>query len=463
MVVGEFTQEVQLVVIGGGPAGYTAAFRAAELGMQVAVIDKRPDLGGVCLHAGCVPSKTLQHVGEVATTAREAATFGVRTGDVSVDAVGAAGWVDTTVDKLGKGLASRAKALGVERIVGAAHFEDAKHIGVPGSSTPHLKFRRAIIAGGAVPAGHPVLSFDLPRVMSGEKAVRTPMDAARLLVVGQDYMAAEIASIAAAFGASVTLAIPGPRLLPDADDDLVRPLERALKRAGVTLAPETDVASADASEDALTVGWDGPKPPADATFDRAIICLGRAADTSSFRLDKTGVTLDDHGFITVDGQMRTTDPRIFAAGDVTGPPFLADMAIAQGRVAAEAASGAPAALDVRAVPMVIFARPAIAWCGLTENEAKAHGMSYSVAKSPLGASGRAMGMNQAEGMTKVIYDPATREVLGVGLTGPHAPEAIGSAALAIEMGAEVGDLAGTMHPHPTMAELLADVAASVAE
>jgi dihydrolipoamide dehydrogenase len=447
MVVGEFTQEVDLLVIGGGPAGYAAAFRAAELGVSVAIVDPRADLGGVCLHEGCVPSKTLCDLAATIRAAGGAAAMGASFGPPAIDRAKAAAWVDATVAKLAKGLAARAKQLNVTRLVGEARFEDGKHVAVTGGSVPRVKFRKAIIATGSRPIEHAALPFDGERVLTPEQAVRAQAPKT-LLVFGSDYIAIEIASIFAALGSKVTLASPEPSILPEVDDDVLRPLRKSLDS---TLA-----------EILLGAAIDGK---AAAKFDRVVVSLGRRANIDSLDLGKAGVECDANGCVHVDTSMKTSSPRVFAAGDVAaraGGTMLANVALAQGRVAAEVVAGQPGAFDARAIPRAAFTDPNLAWVGVTEKEARAAGMVHAVAKAPWGLSGRAVGMNRAEGLTKIIFDPSTKEVLGVGIVGAGACEMIGEAALAIEMGAMLDDLALTLHPHPTMSELIADAARSQA-
>lgn len=454
MVVGEFTQETTLLVIGGGPAGYAAAFRAAELGVETAIVDPRAELGGTCLHAGCVPSKTLCDLSATIRAATAAAAMGTTFAPPVIDGAKVSAWVDGTVEKLAKGLAARARQLKITRLVGAARFEDGKHVAVTGGSIPRVKFRKAIIATGTRPVEHPDLLFDGQRIWTPEEAVRlavTRADASEeapdaaiprtLLIIGSDYMAVEIASIYAALGSKVTLASPEAALLPDVDDDLLRPLRKSLESslAEVLLSATIDAKAA-------------------SKFDRVVISLGRRANVESLDLDEAGVAYDEHGFIRVDGTMKTVSSRIFAAGDVTGGPLLANVALAQGRVAAEVLAGQTSAFDARAIPHAVFTDPNLAWVGLTEKQAKREGIPHATVKAPWGLSGRAVGLNRADGLTKIIFDSATREVLGVGLAGVGACEMIGEAALAIEMGATLDDLALTLHPHPTMHELLSDAA-----
>lgn len=464
MVVGEFTQETDLVVIGGGPAGYTAAFRAAELGVQTVLVDSRPDaaLGGVCLHEGCIPSKTLLHVAQTAQLAEQAAEFGVKFGMPKIDIAAVKAWRDKTVAKLAAGLAALCKKHGVERIEGKAHFESSRTVALLDGAVPRIKFRRALIATGSQPKVRIEAPFDGACVVPPGEALRLERAPKRLLVWGGDYQAVEAAEIFAFLGSEVTLAHEGDRLLPEADADLIRPLLKRLTPRLKGVVPQFAPTGIETKKSTVKVRGEETI----REFDLVIVSAGHIGNTRGLQLEKTGVKIDADGFIQVDDKMRTDDPRLFAAGDVTGGPLLADKAIAQGRVAAEAIAGGGgrehAAFDARAIPACIFTDPQIAWAGLTEEGAASRSIPHKAAKIPWGASGRAVGMGR-EGLTKVIYDPASRLILGVGMCGPQACEMIGEAALAIEMGALIDDLAMTLHPHPTMSEMLAEAAKQAGE
>ena len=461
MVVGEFTQETDLVIIGGGPAGYTAAFRAAELGVPTVVVDSRAEgqLGGLCLHQGCVPSKTLLGIAETVFAAENAASMGVFV-KPKVDFAAVREWKNKTIAKLVNGLESQARKHGVEIISGEAQFEDAKHI-VARTDTAgqqRIKFKRALIATGAVHAPHPKFALDGTHVITPAEAMSLETLPEKLLIVGSDYMAVELAMIFSALGSQTTIMCEEPELLPEADRDLVRPLAKNLERRLAALHIGVSIESASTQKGGVSIALAGASARAKTKFDQVIVCGQLAGNARGLHLEKTQVTLDDHSFIAVDPKTRTADPRIFAAGDVTGPPLLADKAIHQGRVAAEVIAGRDSVLDVRAVPMTIFSDPQVAWCGLTENQAKSNNISHAVAKMPWGASGRAVGLGRQDGLTKVLYDPESQLVLGVGLVGHGACEMISEGALAIEMGATLTDLAHTMHPHPTMSEMISDAA-----
>jgi dihydrolipoamide dehydrogenase len=458
MVVGEFTQEVELVVIGGGPGGYSAAFRAAELGVETVIVDALPALGGICLHHGCVPSKTLLHIAEIIRAADRAGQFGVGYDKPTIDLDGMRAWLNKARETLGKGLAAQAKKHNVEFVQGEASFEDARRLNVVGGPVPRIRFRRAIIATGSKPIEHEHLPFGHDRVWTPSDALDLPLIPDRLLIVGNGYMAVEFATIYSALGSRVTLVTEHDAFLPVVDDDLSRPLLRTLKGSLEHLSVKTAIAGAKLQDDAITITFAGDGAPKETTFDAAIVAVGQRANIESLQLDRTQVALNECGFIAVNDELRTNDPRMFAVGDVTGGPLLADYALAQGRIAGEVIAGWKSGLDVHAVPVTIFSDPQIAWCGLTEQRAKAEGIGHAVVKIPWGASGRAVGMGRTDGMTKIVYEPDAKIVLGVGLVGPHAAEMISEGALAVEMVAELDDIAGTIHPHPTMSELIADAA-----
>jgi dihydrolipoamide dehydrogenase len=462
MVVGQFTQETDLVIIGAGPAGYSAAFRAAELGVHTTIVDSRGGaadgsgaLGGVCLHAGCVPSKTLLHIAETINLAERAGEFGIALGKPKVDHDAVKAWVRKTIKRLAAGLDSLAKKHGVDRVEGCAHFEDSRNLALLDASIPRIRFKRALIATGSVQRAHPELPFDGSHVLTPAEAIGLENIPKRLLIVGSDYMAAELATIFAALGSIVTLALEGDRILPDIDADLVKPLHKRLAEI-CTILPVCRPKLDKVSRKGAAVDLRNEREP--AMFDMVIVTAGHIGNTRGLQLEKTQVKVDADEFIHVDQHQRTNDPRIFAAGDVAGGPLFADKAMAQGRIVAEMIAGKASVFDARVIPGAIFTDPQIAWCGLLDNDATRQAGDVAVLKMPWGASGRAVGMGRSEGLTKVIYDKSSKLVLGVGIVGSGACEMIGEAALAIEMGAVLDDLAGTIHPHPTMSELIADAA-----
>lgn len=450
MVVGEFTQEVDLLVIGAGPAGYSAAFRAGELGVSAAIVDPRHALGGVCLHEGCIPSKALLGIAQTIADAQRAESFGVTFEQPKIDISQLRARCAEAISALTRGLDAQCKKFKVERLTGEAVFEDNKHVAIRGGSVPRVKFRKAIIATGSAPTPHAALPFDGKRMLTPRDFMRSLSDPANTLplpksivVLGHGYAAVEIAMIASALGSKVTLMTESQALLPDADPDLVRPL---LRRLTESLAE-------------VRTGANDIESLSDA--ECVVIALGDAPNVEHLALDKINIQRDSGGAIVVDETMRTSETRIFAVGDVTGAPMLADRAIVQGRVAGEVAAGWNSAFDARVVPFTVFTDPQLAWCGLTEQQAKHEGIDVRVVKMPWGASGRAVSLGRSDGMTKLILDPATKLLLGAGIVGAGACELIAEACLAIEMGAVADDLAATVHPHPSLSELLANAAMQV--
>jgi len=460
MVVGEFTQETDLVIIGGGPAGYAAAFRAAELGVQTVIVDSRRDgaLGGVCLHEGCIPSKTLLHVAEMIDQAEHPTQLGVSFGKPKIDLAAIRSWKENSIKKLAAGLESQCKKHGVERIQGRAHFEDSRNIALLDSTIPRIRFRRALLAVGATPKVHANIPFDGNLILTPGEALKIDLVPKSLLIVGDDYMAVELAAIYSSLGSAVTLASPAERLLPEVDIDLARPLIKRLESRLSGLHNGIAVAKAEIDGKIARVKFEGPEAPKSGKFELVIVANGHVGNTRGLQLEKTKVELDSNEFVGIDAHMRTADPRIFAAGDVTGAPLLADKALHQGRIAAEVIAGKATMFDARVIPTAIFTDPQIAWCGLIEEDAKRQGVEYAVARIPWGASGRAVGMGRSEGLTKIIYDPHSQVIFGIGMVGFNACELIAEGALAIEMGAVLTDLAATIHPHPTVSELISDVA-----
>ncbi|MHC5026924.1 MAG: dihydrolipoyl dehydrogenase family protein [Planctomycetota bacterium] len=451
MVVGEFSTETTLLIVGGGPGGYAAAFRAAELGVPTILVDEREDLGGVCLHEGCVPSKTMLDIARTIET-MNAGKRGIEPASPNLDPDAMQRWIDGAVGGLARGLAATAKRLKIDVVQGRATFNGARDASVPGGTVSRIRFRRALIATGASSIQHAQLPFDGERVLRPNDALR-PLEG-NVLVFGSGYMALELASIHAALGCTVTLATEDDALLPDADPDLTKVVQRSLKQRLAGLTTGRGIEQASVQGDVVNVVMGG----AESAYDYVIIAGAQRGNTANLGLDLLDAAPDANGFLAVDDQMRTANPRVFAVGDVTGPPLSAALAMHQGRVAAEVIAGQPSGLDATVVPSVVFTDPPMAWCGLTEHDAKANGISHATRSLRWGASGRAAGMGRTDGVTKIVYDPATQVVLGVGLCGVEAPEMIGEGCLAVEMGAELGDLARTIHAHPTMSELLSDVA-----
>jgi len=459
MVMGEYTQETELLVIGGGPGGYAAAFRAADLGLEVTVIDQEGRLGGVCLFRGCIPSKTLLHVAELIQEAGRAEAMGVSFGPPHLDLGKIRQWKNQVVDRLAKGLMDLSRSRGVQVIKGRAEFEDSHHVRVQGSDISRFTFKHAIIATGSRATALPGYESNKGgRIMNSSGALALADIPGRLLVVGGGYVGVELGSLYASLGSRVVVVEGNDRLMTGADADLVQPLVRHLSDLFEGIHVKTRVSALVELEDGVEVTLEGAGGGARQVFDRVLVAIGRRPNSGNIGVDRTGVTLDEHGFIKVDERRRTSDPSIFAIGDVVGGAMLAHKAMHEGKVAAEAIAGQPAAFDVQAIPAVVYTDPQIAWCGLTEEEARSRNRPVKVTRFPWSASGRAASLGLARGMTKLIVDPESQRVLGMGIVGRDAGELISEGVLAIEMGALAQDLAMTIHPHPTLSESEEEVA-----
>lgn len=445
--------ETQLAVIGAGPGGYAAAFRAADRGLKVALIDDRPRPGGVCLNIGCIPSKALLHIAEVMATAKDAEAWGVQFGAPNVDFSRVRSFKEQVVDRLVSGLEKLIKARRIQYIRGRAVFIDSERLRVEDSPVEIVSFEQAVIATGCIPLLPESFAAAGPRVMTSTGALELADLPARLLVVGGGYIGLELATVYAALGSRVTIVEFTESLLPGVDPDLVRPVARRLagRVEAIRLGTKVEAIRSEGETLRVTLGGD---PPGELEVDRVLVAIGRRPTTSGLGLENTKVQLDEKGFIRVDASRRTADPRIFAIGDIAGDPQLAHKATREGIVAADAAAGESSVFDPAAIPAVVFTDPEIAWCGMTEAQAKAAGMKPVVRRFPWGASGRAITLDRTEGLTKVIADPETERILGVGIVGPGAGELIAEGVLAMEMGAVAEDLAGAIHPHPTLSETL---------
>ncbi len=457
MVMGEFSQESEVVVIGGGPGGYAAAFRAADLGLDVTLVEKEKRLGGVCLKRGCIPSKTLLHVSQLLYDARQAGNLGLEFGVPDIDLDKVRGFKDRVVSKLTGGLDHLAEKRGVQVLQARAEFESSDTIRLAGGEISKLEFEHAIIATGSLPIALPGTDFS-ERVMSSREALHLVDVPERLLVVGGGYVGLELGSVYAALGSEVTVVEMLDRLISQADDDLARPLIKRIKEIFAAVYTETKVASLEEHDEYVEVTLEGAVDEPEQRFDRVLIAVGRRPNTENLGLENTDVAVDERGFIQIDDQQRTADPNIFAVGDAVGGMMLAHKAMREGKVAAEVIVGEPAAFDVRAIPAVVYTDPQLAWAGLTESEAREQEREIKVSRFPWRASGRALTMEAPEGMTKIIVDPETETVLGFGIVGRNAGEMIAEGALAVEMGAVVQDLALTVHAHPTLSETEGEVA-----
>ncbi|MCC6977580.1 MAG: dihydrolipoyl dehydrogenase [Candidatus Melainabacteria bacterium] len=459
MVVGEMVQEVDLVVLGAGPGGYTAALRAAELGIKTILVDAMPKPGGVCLHMGCIPSKALLHAAEVINTAKGAGKFGLHFAEPKLNVEELRTWKTSVTDKLAQGIVGMCKSSGVDIIHGQAKFNDSKSLRVdcPGESAMRIKFKHCILATGSRPTVIPKLfksekDQKSPRIVDSTGALNLENVPKSLLVVGGGYIGLEMGTVYSALGSEVTVVEMTDGLLPGVDRDLVKPLATHLSGSFKNIWLSTTVVSLEEVKNGVEVTLKGKDVPEKMTFEKVLIAVGRRPNSDNIGLESTQVTIDAQGFVTVDEQCRTSDKKILAIGDVSGQPMLAHRAMRQGMVAAEVLAGRKSAFDNRAIPAVVFTEPEIAWAGITETEAKAQGKEVAAAKFPWSASGRAMTLAEPVGQTKVIYDPETTAVLGVGMVGPRAGELIAEAVIAIEMGAVLEDLVVAIHPHPTLSE-----------
>ncbi len=454
--------ECALVVLGAGPGGYTAAFRAADLGMDVVLIERYATLGGVCLNVGCIPSKALLHAASVIDHAAHGAELGISFAPPKIDVDALRGYKEKVVGQLTKGLAGMAKQRKVRVEQGTGRFVSPNEIEVSGAdgSTRLLRFGQAIIAAGSQAVKLPMFPWDDPRIMDSTDALALADVPKRLLVVGGGIIGLEMATVYRALGSEVTVVEFMDQLIPGADADLVRPLAARLKAQGVTVHLKTKAATVKATKKAVTVGFqaasEGEKPALESgDYDRVLVAVGRAPNGAKINAAAAGVEVTERGFIAVDRQMRTNVPHIFAIGDIVGNPMLAHKASHEAKLAAEVAAGEKREWVARVIPSVAYTDPEIAWVGVTETEARAKGLTVGVGKFPWAASGRAIGIGRTEGFTKLVFDEETERVIGGGIVGPNAGELIGEIALAIEMGAEAADIAATIHPHPTLNESVA--------
>jgi len=449
--------KTQLAVIGGGPGGYAAAFLAADLGMQVTLIDLEKNPGGVCLYRGCIPSKALLHIAKLINEAGEAKKWGVEFGEPKIDINKLRDFKNGVVNKLTGGLGQLSKQRKVNYINGKATFVNSNTLSVAkvDGTTEEVVYEKAILATGSVPAKVPGLSIDSPRVMDSTGALELKDVPKRLLVIGGGYIGLELSTVYAALGSKVTVVEMMPGLLPGADRDLVAVLEKRVKAAMESVLVETKVVDLKETKDGITVKLEGKNVTVpEQTFDKVLISVGRKPVTTGFGIENTKVKVNERGFVIVDKQLKTDDPNIYAIGDIVGNPMLAHKAAAEGKVAVEAIFGNKVAFEPNAIPAVVFTDPELTWAGLTETEAREKGIKVEIAKFPWGASGRATTLDRNDGMTKLIIEPGTERILGVGIVGVGAGDMIAEGTLAIEMGAVVKDLELTIHPHPTLSETM---------
>jgi len=446
--------DYDLVVLGAGPGGYTAAFRAADLGLSVALIDRGPTLGGVCLNVGCIPSKALLHAARVIEDAESMAEFGVRFGRPEIDAVKLRDWKNGVVARLTGGLETLARQRKVTVIRGEAVFVAAHALQVgEGGTTRAVSFDNCIIAAGSESLRLPGLPDD-PRIIDSTGALELDLPES-LLVVGGGIIGLEMATVYDALGVAVSVVELTPGLMPGCDRDLVRVLEKRVTRRYTRILTGTRMAAIEATTEGLRVAFAGDGAPEPQLFGKVLVAVGRSPNGSRVGAAAAGVHVNERGFIPTDRQMRTNVPHIFAIGDVVGQPMLAHKATHEGKVAAEAAAGLKSFFDARVIPSVAYTDPEVAWVGLTETDAKARGVPFEKTSFPWAASGRSLALGRDEGFTKLLFDPQTHRVLGGGIVGTNAGDLIAEVALAIEMGADAADLALTIHPHPTLSETVA--------
>jgi dihydrolipoamide dehydrogenase len=447
-----------VAVIGGGPGGYAAAFQAADLGLRTAVIEQDPQLGGVCLLRGCIPSKALLHAARLITEAEEAQAWGITFDKPKLDLEALRRRMQAIVGKLTKGVQTLAASRKVEVIHARASFKNATTLSLSGAGGQRdLSFAHAILATGSRPAIPASLKLDDPRVMDSTGALELPDVPARLLVIGGGYIGLEMGTVYQALGSEVTVVEALPHLLNGADPDLVRPLQLRMQRRFKAIRLNTKVEKLDARKDGVSVTSTGSDGITTELFDRVLVAVGRKPNTEQLGLEQTKIALSHKGFIQVDKQMRTAEQTVFAIGDVVGEPMLAHKASHEGLVAARVIAGQQAAFDAT-IPAVIFTDPEIAWCGLTEEAAKTSGQHVTIARFPWAASGRATTLGRNDGLTKLVLDAESGRVLGVGICGAGAGELIAEGVLAIEMGAMAEDVAASIHPHPTLSETVMEAA-----
>jgi len=451
-VQGDATHSAQLVVIGSGPGGYTAAFRAADLGLDVILVEKDPYLGGVCLNVGCIPSKALLHAAKVIDDAAAMADHGVIFEQPRIDAGKLVSWKNRVVGRLTSGLAQLAKQRKVRVIAAYAKFESANRLSLDNGES--IAFEKCVIAAGSEPLMLPNLPDDR-RIIDSTGALEVDPLPERLLVVGGGIIGLEMACVYAAFGVEVNVVELLDSLMPGTDKDLLRPFMKIIKHRYDAIMVSTKVTRMRATTPGIEVSFEGKDAPPIGVYDRVLVAIGRKANGDKLDADKAGVNVDEHGIIEVDKQMRTNVPHIFAIGDLAGGPMLAHKATHEARVAAEVAAGEKSYFDARTIPSVAYTDPEIAWVGLTETEAKEKGIEYGAAKIPWAASGRALSLGRDEGFTKLLFDKNTDRVLGGAIVGPNAGDLIAEIGLAIEMGADASDIALTVHPHPTLSETIA--------
>ncbi len=453
-------KHIDILVIGSGPGGYAAAFRAADLGREVIIVDKDPTLGGVCLNRGCIPSKTLLHIAKVLEETESLKKMGVSFAKPKIDINTVRDWKNKIINQLSGGIAQMAKARKVETIEGVATFISDKEIQIESKSKKeHITFDHCIIAAGSSSSRIPGIPFDNKNVLTSKTALDIEKIPKNLLVIGGGYIGLEMGTVFNALGADVSIAEFLPNLLPGADPDLVKPLARKLKKHFNEIHLSTKIVDVKPSKpNGLIVTMEKDGETTTKKFEQVLVSVGRKPNTKTIGLENTTIKTNTKGFIEVDKQQKTNVKNIYAIGDIAGDPMLAHKATHEGKVAAEVICGLPAAFDAKAIPAVIFTDPEIAWVGITESEAKEKSIPYEKGEFPWAASGKSLAIGRNEGKTKIIFDPITKRTIGVGIVGPNAGDLISEGALAIEIGADAEDISLTVHPHPTLGETFANAA-----
>ena len=447
--------DAQVVVLGAGPGGYTAAFRAADLGLKTILIERYPSLGGVCLNVGCIPSKALLHISKVKSEIEELKEHGIELGSGNPDAKSVRNWTESIINKLTSGLKAMAKKRKIEIVEGLGTFSSPNSIEVNNNGeTKTIKFDSAIIAAGSQASKLPFLPDD-PRIMDSTDALLLENIPNRMLVIGGGIIGLEMATIYASMGCKITIVEMLDSLISECDKDIVRPLEKRIKKIYEKIYLKTGVTSVVAKKSGLEVSFEGKDAPEKDLFDAILVAVGRTSNGNKIGADKAGVNVDNRGFISVDNQQRTNVANIFAIGDIAGQPMLAHKATHEGKLAAEVIAGHKVGFDDRVIPSVAYTDPEIAWVGLSETEAKEKGVDYGKGVFPWAASGRSLALGRDEGVTKILFDKVTNRIVGAAIVGPNAGDLIAECALAIEMGSDAEDIGLTIHPHPTLSETVA--------
>ena len=460
---GDSDMHAEVVVLGSGPGGYTAAFRAADLGKKVILIERYSNIGGVCLNVGCIPSKALLHTAQIINETDEMAEHGVTFGKPKIDLPRLADFKNKVIGQLTGGLAQLAKKRKVEIVTGYGRFTSPKTIEVENEGKKiTVSFDDCIIAAGSKVMRIPGFPYEDERLMDSTGALELADVPKRLLVIGGGIIGLEMATVYDALGSKVSIVELSPGLIPGCDRDLVRPLEKRVKKRYENIWLNAKVTDIKALKGGLKVTFEGKKVPETDTFDRVLLAVGRSPNGNDIAADNAGVAVDERGFIPVDKQQKTNVPNIYAIGDIVGQPMLAHKATHEGKVAAEVISGMKSFFDAKTIPSVAYTDPEVAWMGLTEEQAKADGIEYEKGVFPWAASGRSLSIGRNEGITKILFEKGSHRIIGAGMTGPNAGELIAEAVLALEMGADVEDIALTVHPHPTLSETF-NFAAEVAE